>query len=131
MARLERILEDLVVPKDAPNSPVLEALARLGQTEAFSDRAPRRRIVIISDMLQNSDLFTIYGGGGALPETIPSAVSVADATLRRFGNSLDGVALEIRLIPRARYVDMQRGSLRTYWDDVFRELDVQVTWRDL
>ncbi|MEE2930518.1 MAG: hypothetical protein VX599_07370, partial [Pseudomonadota bacterium] len=111
--------------------PVLEALARLGQTEAFSDRTPRRRVVIISDMLQNSDLFTIYGGGGSLPETIPSAVSVADATLRRFGNSLDGVALEIRLIPRARYVDMQRGALRTYWDEVFLELGVQVTWRDL
>ena len=128
---MERILEDLVVPKEAPNSPVLEALARLGQTEAFSDRAPQRRIVIISDMLQNSDVFTIYGGGGTLPETTPDAITVADATLRRFGNSLDGVALEIRLIPRPRYVDMQRGALRTYWDEVFRELGVTVTWRDL
>ena len=46
---LETILADLVVPKEAPNSPVLEALARLGQTDAFSRRAPQRRIVIISD----------------------------------------------------------------------------------
>ncbi len=128
---LETILEDLVVPKEAPSSPVLEAMARLGQTDAFSDRAPARQIVIISDMLQNSDAFTAYGGGGAIPENMPEAIDVADATVRRFGNSLDGVSLEIRLIPRQRYVDMQRGALKDYWDEVFRELGVRVTWRDL
>ena len=128
---LEDILEDLVEPKEAPNSPVLEALARLGQTDAFSSRAPARRIVMISDMLQNSDVFTIYGGGGSLPADIPDAISVADTTMRRFGDSLNGVELEIRLIPRARYVDMQRGALKDYWDEVFDELGVDVTWRDL
>jgi len=128
---LETILEDLVVPKEAPNSPVLEALARLGQTEAFSNRAPERRIVIISDMLQNSDVFTAYGGGGSIPDNMPDALTVADATMRRFGDSLDGVALEIRLIPRQRYVDMQRGALKDYWNQVFAELGVSVTWRDL
>jgi len=128
---LETILEDLVEPKEAPNSPVLEALARLGQTDAFSNRAPARRIVMISDMLQNSDVFTIYGGGGTLPENIPDAISVADTTMRRFGDSLNGVELEIRLIPRQRYVDMQRGALKDYWDEIFAELGVSVTWRDL
>ncbi len=128
---LETILEDLVVPKEAPNSPVLEAMARLGQTEAFSDRAPQRRIVIISDMLQNSDAFTAYGGGGAMPDNMPDAITVADDTMRRFGNSLDGVALEIRLIPRQRYVDMQRGALKDYWNQVFDELGIDATWRDL
>ncbi len=128
---LQTVLEDLVVPKEAPNSPVLEAMARLGQTEAFSDLAPARRIVIISDMLQNSDAFTAYGGGGAMPANMPSAIDVADSTLRRFGDSLNGVSLEIRLIPRPRYVDMQRGALKDYWNQVFDELGIDVTWRDL
>lgn len=128
---LETILEDLVEPKEAPNSPVLEALARLGQTDAFSERAPQRRIVIISDMLQNSDVFTIYGGAGAMPENMPRAIEVADVTMRRFGDSLNGVDLEIRLIPRQRYVDLQRGALKSYWTEVFQELGVAVTWRDL
>ncbi len=128
---LETILEDLVEPKEAPNSPVLEALARLGQTDAFSNRAPARRIVMISDMLQNSDAFTIYGGGGTLPENMPTAIDVADTTMRRFGDSLNGVELEVRLIPRQRYVDMQRGALKDYWDEIFTELGVDVTWRDL
>ena len=108
-----------------------DAMARLGQTEAFSDRAPQRRIVIISDMLQNSDAFTAYGGGGSMPANMPDAITVADTTMRRFGNILDGVSLEVRLIPRQRYVEMQRGALKEYWNDVFAELGVDVTWRDL
>ena len=130
-APLDQVLEDLVTPKEAPSSPILEAMARLGQTENFSDRAPARRIIIISDMLQNSSLFSAYGGRGELPERMPSAGTVSDDVEARFGFALNGVDLEIRLIPRDRFVDLQRGPLRTYWDDVFSDLRMRVTWRDL
>ena len=128
---LDEVLIDLIEPKEAPSSPILEALARLAQTENFSDEAPSRKIVIVSDMLQNSETFTSYGGGGALPQSIPDAYDTADAILRTFGNGLRGTELEIRLIPRERFVDMQRGALKNYWDDVFDELGVRVRWRDL
>jgi len=128
---METALADLVVPKEAPNSPIIEALARLGQTDLFSDRAPTRRIVLISDMLQNSDIFTAYGGGGGLPDTIADSLDTAQRLENTFGRSLSGVELEIRLIPRDRYVDMQRGALKDYWEEVFRDLGVQVIWRDL
>ncbi len=128
---LEQELADLVEPKQAPASPILEAMARLGQTEAFSAEVPRRRLVLISDMLQNSDAFTAYGGGATLPEGLPSPATVAERFARRYGRSLDGVAVEIRLIPRDRFVDMQRGALKAYWQDVFRDLGIRDTWRDL
>ncbi len=124
-------LEDLVVPKEAPSSPIMEALARLSQTENFSDRADRRKVVLISDMLQNSDIFSAYGGGGAMPENAPDAETSARDLKNRFGRALDGVDLEIRLIPRERYVDLQRGALKDYWNDVFNELGMQADWRDL
>ena len=66
-----------------------------------------------------------------MPANMPDAITVADTTMRRFGNSLDGVSMEVRLIPRQRYVDMQRGALKEYWNQVFAELGVDVTWRDL
>ena len=128
---LETSLADLIVPKEAPNSPILEAVARLAQTEAFSDRAPGRRLILVSDMLQNSDIFTIYGGGGEMPEDMPDARDIADRVRNRFGTSLRGVELEVRLIQRDRYVDIQRGALKEYWDEVFRDLGVTVDWRDL
>ncbi|MEL7546743.1 MAG: hypothetical protein AAGJ84_08835 [Pseudomonadota bacterium] len=128
---MDEVLADLVVPKEAPSSPILEAVARLAQTENFSERAPQRRLVLVSDMLQNSDIFTIYGAGGSLPENIPSASATAAAIENRYGSALSGVEIEVRLIQRDRYVDMQRGALKAYWDDVFSDLGVDISWRDL
>ena len=131
-APLDDVLVDLIEPKEAPSSPILEAIARLAQTENFSRDAPSRKIVIVSDMLQNSDTFSAYGGsGGGLPETTPDAIDTADAILRKFGDNLRGTELEIRLIPRERHVDLQRGGLKDYWDEIFSELGVRVRWRDL
>ncbi len=128
---LNTALEDLVVPKEAPASPILEALARLTQTEAFSPNAPERTVLLVSDMLQNSDVFSAYGGRGALPPGLPDARDTADAITDRFGEGLRGVELDIRLIPRERFVDLQRGPLRAYWDEIFDELGVAARWRDL
>lgn len=129
---LDDILQDLVEPKEAPSSPILEAVARLAQTEAFSPQAASRRVLLISDMLQNSDLFTAYGGGGIdLPADTSPASEVAEDIISRFGDNLRGVRLEVRLIPRDSHVDLQRGTLKDYWDEVFRNLGVDVTWRDL
>lgn len=128
---LQAILADLVEPKEAPKSPILEAIARLAQTEAFGAGVDNREIVIVSDMLQNSDLFTAYGGRGALPDSVPPADVLSGQVARRFGTALDGVALEIRLIPRPGFGDLQRGALKEYWDDVFADLGVTATWRDL
>jgi hypothetical protein len=130
-APMDAVIEDLVVPKEAPASPILEAMARLGQTENFSPDAPARRIVIVSDMLQNSDLFSAYGGAGALTDTLPPARDVAESVERRYGRSLSGVEIEIRLIPRGRYTDLQRGALKEYWDDILSELGMRTDWRDL
>lgn len=130
-APLDTVLEDLITPKEAPASPILEAVARLSQTEMFSDDVPRRQVILISDMLQNSEIFSAYGGGGEMPEGIASASDVSRRIEDRFGDALRGVDLEVRLIPRERYNDIQRGALKDYWDDVFSDLGVRPDWRDL
>lgn len=131
-APFEAVISDLVEPKEAPSSPILEAMARLAQTELFSPEAPDRTLILISDMLQNSDLFSAYGGGGTvMPDTTPPARTVADEVIARFGDNLRGTRLTIRLIARERQVDLQRGPLRSYWDEVFSELGVEAEWRDL
>lgn len=126
---LDRALADLVQPKNAPNSPIIEALARLGQDPDFDRTVPGRHIVLVSDMLQNSEIFTVYGRGrGELLDRVPSSRLVANDIRDRFGDSLRGVTLEIRLIPRDSWEREQRGPLRRYWDEVFAELGVRVNW---
>ncbi|MBR9826188.1 MAG: hypothetical protein GYB36_10350 [Alphaproteobacteria bacterium] len=126
---MDRALADLILPKNAPNSPIIEALARLSQDPAFDRTVPARRIVLVSDMLQNSDIFTVYGRRrGALEDRLPQASVVADAIRETYGDNLRGVELEIRLIPRDRWEQDQRGPLRRYWDEVFTALGVRVRW---
>jgi hypothetical protein len=130
-APFERIMADLVTPKVAPKSPILEALARLAQTEAFSPEVKNRHVLLVSDMLQNSALFNVYGGSGSLPSGLPAASTVAETIEKRDGSGLRGVNVEIRLIPREGFADMQRGALKEYWNQVFDALGVRAEWRDL
>ena len=125
-APLQDVLDDLVTPKEAPASPILEAIARLSQTENFSRDVDDRRLVVVSDMLQNSDIFSAYSSQ-PLPDSGDISIMVED----RFGDELRGVDLEVRLIPRKGRADQQRGELRDFWDDVLSDLGVDTRWRDL
>jgi hypothetical protein len=129
---LDRALADLVTPKDAPSSPIIEALARLGQDPAFDRTVPGRRIVLVSDMLQNSDVFSVYGRRrGDFADRVPPPEAVATAIRDTYGDSLRGVQLEIRLIPRPSWEAEQHGVLQVYWSEVFRRLGVNAYWLDI
>lgn len=132
-APLDAALSDLITPKQAPASPIAEAIVRQAQLDTFGPTTPRRRMVLISDMLQNSDVFTVYGGerSGVLPDDLPSADIAAQLLMERFGDNLAGVQIEVRLIPRTRWEDAQRGVLRRYWENLASELGARLVWRDL
>lgn len=129
---LDRALADLVLAKDAPNSPIIEALARLGQDPGFDRTVAGRQIVLVSDMLQNSAVFTVYGRRrGDFADRVPAPQVVADAIRETYGDSLRGVRLDIRLIPRGNWEAEQHGELMRYWDAVFSMLGVQADWNAL
>lgn len=131
-APLQRALADLVVPKDAPQSPILEALAALTQNETMGQTVPGRRIVLVSDMLQNSEIFTVYGRSrGALMDRLPPAEQTVQAIRDQYGFALAGVTMEIHLIERPGWETEQNGPLRAYWTQVFNQLGVAVSWRSL
>ncbi|MFS2318944.1 hypothetical protein RMQ97_13485 [Maricaulis sp. D1M11] len=130
---LEAALADLVTPKNAPNSPIIEALAQLTQDPTFDRNAPRRHIVLVSDMLQNSDLFTVYPYRQRMDLTsrLPAPTTVAQLLRETYGDGLRGVTLEIRLIPRDPWQQVQQSQMRAYWDQVLRPLGVSVQWVEL
>lgn len=131
-APLDAALADLVTPKNAPSSPIVEALARLTQDPTFDRTVPGRHIVLVSDMLQNSETLSVYGRRrGIMEDRLPPAADVARQVRERFGDGLRGVTLEIRLIPRQGWEVEQRGALHAYWSEVFAHLGVQASWYDL
>ncbi|MGJ3232690.1 MAG: hypothetical protein ACFE0P_12935 [Oceanicaulis sp.] len=126
---LQSALSDLVEPKESPASPIIEALARLAVEEDFDRDTPRRTVILVSDMLQNSQLFTVYRGGRAnLASTLPNPRLVARAVADEYGDALAGVTIEVHLIPRQGWEAQQAGVIRAYWGEVFRELGVRDRW---
>ena len=126
---LKASLDDLVEPKESPRSPIIEAIARLSTQGDFGADVPARRIVLVSDMLQNSALFTVYGRNRAnLPQSLPEPAQAAAQIEQAFGDGLAGVTIEIYLIPRRGWEGAQDGPLQSYWNEVFRELGMRVRW---
>lgn len=129
---LQRALSDLVEPKQSPASPIIEALARLSTQNGFDTQTPGRRVVLVSDMLQNSELFSVYGGNPAsVSSRLPNAAQVARQVEAEFGSGLAGVTLEVHLIPRRGWEGAQNGELQSYWSEVLAELGMYVRWRGL
>jgi hypothetical protein len=58
---LERMLADLLKPGTAPRSPLIEAI------QNFPPAGGRDRLVIVSDLMQNSELFSLYRDSRKLP----------------------------------------------------------------
>lgn len=129
---LQSALADLVEPKQSPASPIVESLARLSVSEDFDPTTPGRRIVLVSDMLQNSQLFTVYGGNReSLAQRLPNPSLVAQAVEAEFGDSLAGVTIEIYLIPRRGWEQTQATVIQAYWAEVFRQLGMRDRWQAL
>jgi hypothetical protein len=129
---LQAALSDLVEPKESPSSPIIESLARLAVTEGFDPETPGRRIVLVSDMLQNSRLFTVYGRNrGAPAQRLPDPRDVAREIEAEVGDALAGVTLEVYLIPRNGWEREQETVIRAYWSEVFRQLGVRDRWNAL
>ncbi len=129
---LQRALSDLVEPKQSPASPILESLARLAVSDGFNTERPHREIVLVSDMLQNSNLFSVYGRArGDLANRLPDPYQVALALEDEYGSGLLGVEIDIYVIPRRGWEQDQATVLRGYWDQVFRQLGMRARWVSL
>ncbi|QNL18463.1 hypothetical protein HXX25_03390 [Hyphobacterium sp. CCMP332] len=131
-APLQQALADLVVPKDAPQSPILEALAELAQEPSMAQTVPGRRIVLVSDMLQNSDIVSVYGRArGDVFDRLPPVAETVQSIRQEYGMALAGITLEIHLIERPGWESEQNGDQRSYWTQVFSQLGMAVSWQVL
>ena len=129
---LQSALSDLVEPKESPASPILEALADLAVQDEFDPTTPRRTVIMVSDMLQNSRLFSVYGRArGDLVNRLPAPSRVAAQIESEYGDVLAGVTIEIYLIERQGWSAEQRNILRQYWSEVFRQLGMRDRWTAL
>lgn len=124
-------LGEVLQEEGEETSPILEAL-QTGVLSAFRPReaATPRWLLIVSDMLQNSENWTFYG-----PNANPAnfAELSRDPILRSLRMDLTGVRVTIyQLARRGGPGRIQQRDLRQFWDDYFRDMGADPpTWVDV
>ncbi len=114
---LNRAFSELSAASGADRSPVFESVQSIALTEFQTAQAQGkpRRLVLASDLLQNTDRMSFYGG---LPT--PEAVIGSDA-FRAFRTDLSGVSVEIWMLQRLDGKQTQPRALPELWEILIRE----------
>lgn len=98
-APLEDTLFQMIRASKADRSPIMEALqALIADTPDFTSTLGERKIVIVSDMLQHSDILSAYRGQGW-------DHFEAGGGSRRLAGNLEGANIRIIRIPRSTNAD--------------------------
>lgn len=115
-------LEAMVSSEGANTSPILEAVQAVSVTQ-FQDPAHQdvpKRLIIISDMLQNSASYSVYGGLRQFADFQSTAEWV------RVRTNLKGVPVEILYVMRPEYSDLQTPALLQFWENIFAAEETQI-----
>ena len=115
-APVEQALAELVKVTTAPRSPILEAIQLVAAWPPFRD-AQSRRLVVVSDLLQNVEELSHYR------EQAPFAQLAGGAYLERVLPDLGGVDIRLRVVSRpvrtARERPLQDADHAAFWRDYF------------
>lgn len=106
-ARLEELYTALRTAPIQKYSPLLEYISAAMDRANFGANIENRRLVLLSDMAQHSELFSQYGRGARLK---PGSDVIDE--LRR---DMDGVHVRIHYIPRRKLASIQGESHRRFW----------------
>lgn len=112
-APLNAILATLLEPGSAPRSPIIETIKGLKGQDV------KERLVIVSDMMQNSELLTFYGRSPFSRHKLEEEVCQLNSPYR---------LIEVYSIDRPRISVKRKQEIRNYWNDCMKKLGWQSAW---
>ncbi len=112
---IQAVLDD----KAAPSSPLAEALYAIFDRADFKPSDADRRVVIVSDLIQNSSQFNFYKKGADF-----DAFSATPLGLQIV--NVDGAEVVARIVPRQRY-DLPMADVKAFWDTYFAQSNANFT----
>ena len=118
----ERVIEDVREPSEASSSPIVEYVHRWLGSDDFNANVPHRRLILVSDMRQNSQLYSIYGGAGD---------QLGDVVARQFGPAAAGVSFDVYFVAHGRDHNVSEDEVRTAWDHAFGRIGADYSWRQI
>jgi hypothetical protein len=119
----ERVVEQVRAPSEAPTSPIVEYVHRWLGADDFNKETPNRRLILVSDMRQNSPLYSIYQSknGEGLSKVVQS----------QFGADAKGVTFDVYFIAHGQDHNVNEDEVRAAWDQAFRGVGATYNWRQI
>jgi hypothetical protein len=119
----ERVIEQVRAPDEAPTSPIVEYVHSWLGARDFDAHVPNRRIILVSDMRQNSPLYSMYSPG--------EGQGLAPVVQNQFGPSAKGVTFDVYFVSHGKEHNVDEGSVRAAWDQAFRGVGAIYNWRQI
>ncbi len=118
----ERIVEEVREPAEASASPIVEYVHRWLGSDDFNPNVQHRRLILVSDMRQNSPLYSIYAG---------AEDRLGEVVERQFGPAAEGVAFDVYFVAHGRDHNVTEDEVRAAWDNAFGRIGADYSWRQI
>jgi hypothetical protein len=118
----ERIVEQVREPSEARTSPIVEYVHRWLGSDDFNASIRHRRLILVSDMRQNSSLYSIYSD---------AEDQLSDVVARQFGPAAEGVAFDVYFVAHGRDHNVSEDEVRSAWDHAFGRIGADYSWRQI
>jgi hypothetical protein len=119
----DRVVEQVSEPSEAPNSPIVEYVHRWLGSDDFNASIASRHLILISDMRQNSPLYSLYRE--------PNGQGLAPVAQQQFGAAAQGVSLDVYFLAHGQDHNVSETQVRNAWDRALAVLGVHYTWRQI
>jgi hypothetical protein len=113
-APIDAAVEALTRAPTAPRSPIIETIAAATARPDFDSRIPRRRLLVVSDLLQHEPGGYSHYTGDVRWQRFASSRLAASAWA-----DLAGVEVEIEYLRRPESARLQSDAHRAFWRDWF------------
>jgi hypothetical protein len=118
----DRVVDAVSQPSQADASPIVEYIHRWLGSDDFNAAIPQRRLVLVSDMRQNSPLYSIYSGQDENLDRVVEA---------QFGPAAEGVEFDVYFVAHGRDHNVSEDAVRAAWDSAFGQIGANYTWRQI
>jgi hypothetical protein len=119
----DRVVEAVSQPAEANTSPIVEYVHRWLGSDDFNAAVNDRRLILVSDMRQNSPLYSIYRA--------PDGEGLAPVVQAQFGPSAEGVVFDVYFVAHGRDHNVSEDAVRTAWDQAFTAIEADYSWRQI
>jgi hypothetical protein len=89
----------------------------------FDPSIPNRHVILVSDMRQNSSLYSMYQKS--------EGAGLAPVVQAQFGPSAKGVTFDVYFVTHGQDHNVEESQVRAAWDQAFRGVGATYNWRQI